>query len=423
MIPGTIEIENYRAFADRQRLELRPLTLLYGRNNAGKSAALRALPLLSDSLTSEEMSPLNLESPAVKGASFRDLKWRGQSRRPTIDFRFEWEEGPVEYFEVELAYEDNWNRVVPRRMSLKPDGDSPKDFQLEFLEDEKLEPTLTFRLQDQDADSARQVKIEWEGMLPDSADEALSNLFEELADSLDSVSDGVQWLTSVRHAPDRLVSPPGALPRRLSPRGKGVVGMLHLDDELRRSVSNWYETQLARRLDVIEDAGMLRTVVRSTAEADFDVDLIDCGEGLTQVLPVLTALASLQHERSRAPSVLAIEEPESHLHPKLQRALAEHVCEVVRETPNRRVVLETHSEHILLGIRLAFMQGELERDDIAIHWVSQADDGRSSLQRAELDEDGELTGAWPGSFYTDDAEMARKIWELRRSHDEPGDDR
>lgn len=166
---------------------------------------------------------------------------------------------------------------------------------------------------------------------------------------------------------------------------------------------------------------MLRTVLTSTAKADFDIDLVDCGEGLIQVLPVLTMLEMLRQPRSYTPSILAIEEPESHLHPKLQRALAEHLCDVAQDAKDRRIVLETHSEHILLGIRLAVLKGTLHRNDVAIHWITQTEDGRSEIRLAELDENAELGAQWPPSVYGDDTEMAKELWTLRRSRARTGE--
>ena len=60
MLPTAITLKNFRSFADAIRLELRPVTLLFGVNNAGKSALLRALPLLGDSVGIDGSGPLNL---------------------------------------------------------------------------------------------------------------------------------------------------------------------------------------------------------------------------------------------------------------------------------------------------------------------------------------------------------------------------
>ena len=58
-------VENYRAFVDRASLELRPLTLLFGYNSAGKSALLRFLPIIGASSSSGQISPLALDTAAA----------------------------------------------------------------------------------------------------------------------------------------------------------------------------------------------------------------------------------------------------------------------------------------------------------------------------------------------------------------------
>lgn len=417
MIPSTIEVENYRAFADRQQLDLRPLTLLYGVNNAGKSALLRALPLIGDSLNSDGMTPLDFESQAVRGASFRDLRWQGsRAPSPTINFRFDWDEGEVDYYEVQVAYEDSWNRVVPRELTVRMRDHHEKRFICEFLDEEKLEEALTFRVREEDDVTEETLKLEWSGMVPTCHSESSAGLFAKLNEALKPMTGGVQWLTSIREAPKRRAAPPGGHPRRLGPRGSGIVPTLHIDEDIRTTVSEWYESHLSRRLSVFEDGGMLRTVLTPIDQAGFDVDIIDCGEGFIQVLPVLVALAMLNNPRSYTPPILAIEEPESHLHPKLQRALSEQLCEVATDSPDRCIVLETHSEHLLLGVRIALLEGRIEQEDIAIHWVEQTESGSSDVHRVHFDRNAELVEAWPSSVYSDDTEMARKIWELRQKN-------
>jgi len=69
-----LTVHNYRSFARPTRVELRPLTLVFGRNSAGKSALLRALPLLAESFAKgRTLNPLAIEAEAARQASFRDL--------------------------------------------------------------------------------------------------------------------------------------------------------------------------------------------------------------------------------------------------------------------------------------------------------------------------------------------------------------
>src|ERR1039458_471344 len=70
---NSIKFENYRSFVDGVDVQLRPLTLLFGYNSAGKSALLRGLPLIAASLRTQERAPMALVCPAARQASFSDL--------------------------------------------------------------------------------------------------------------------------------------------------------------------------------------------------------------------------------------------------------------------------------------------------------------------------------------------------------------
>ena len=80
----SFEVENYRAFVEPAKVELKELTLLFGYNNAGKSALARVLPLLRDSCFERRGLPLNLESAAVRGGEFEDLRSRQTGTRKII---------------------------------------------------------------------------------------------------------------------------------------------------------------------------------------------------------------------------------------------------------------------------------------------------------------------------------------------------
>ena len=84
------EVANYRAFVEPARIELRELTLLFGYNNAGKSALARVLPILRDSSSGRRGLPLDLESAAIRGGEFGDLRSRQTGLRK-IELSLEWD--------------------------------------------------------------------------------------------------------------------------------------------------------------------------------------------------------------------------------------------------------------------------------------------------------------------------------------------
>jgi energy-coupling factor transporter ATP-binding protein EcfA2 len=101
-------VGNYRAFLDNATIELKPLTLLFGYNSAGKSALVRFLPIIGASSTGDRTTPLALDTAAVRGASFRDLLSRhGASTKLPVSLT--WQDQAAEvHVEVDV-------RDVPER--------------------------------------------------------------------------------------------------------------------------------------------------------------------------------------------------------------------------------------------------------------------------------------------------------------------
>jgi len=126
------------------------------------------------------------------------------------------------------------------------------------------------------------------------------------------------------------------------------------------------------------------------------------GSGIGVIVPVVVALSTTDTE------LLSIEEPESHVHPKLQTELGDIVIAAAIRKNNNPILIETHSEHLLLRImrRMRNTFEEKLRDgmppvhpeDVALLFVSPGADG-SVVQEIGLNEGGELIKGWPGGFF------------------------
>ncbi|HHH11291.1 MAG TPA: hypothetical protein ENK23_04365, partial [Sorangium sp.] len=92
--PTSVAVRGYRAFARPQQLQLRPLTLLYGRNNAGKSALVRLLPIIEASLDLQLTTPLNLDAPAAGDSSFARLTW-AHDQLYQMEIKLSWDHAPI----------------------------------------------------------------------------------------------------------------------------------------------------------------------------------------------------------------------------------------------------------------------------------------------------------------------------------------
>lgn len=128
----------------------------------------------------------------------------------------------------------------------------------------------------------------------------------------------------------------------------------------------------------------------------------DLGVGISQLVPVIVAAL---HSTS---GVVAIEEPESNIHPAFQVVLADLFITQAKANPDVLFLVETHSEHLMLRclrrIRESSegeaVEGEptLKPEEIAVHFVEPGDCG-PSIHRIRIDADGDFADPWPRGFF------------------------
>lgn len=416
-----IELTRWRAFEAPQRIDLCPLTLLFGWNNTGKSALLRALPVIADSARPDAATPLNLKSPAARGAAFRDVSWRGE--RKGLSVALEWGHGSERY-EIGVQLDDE----RPEKPVMRVDRFTWRDPYAQL--------SGVWDLSDANGHGAGfRVSGAWEGtttlrfngLRPRSAEEAVNDRLRNAVRRIESLEGAVQWLASVRAVPVGPVRVDEGTPQLLEPDGKDVFDSLQREPDVLGRVNDWLAEHTQRALELTAlSPGYVRPDLRHV-ESTHTQRLADHGEGILQVLPVLATIERARRIEARpdaptfGPRIVAVEDPESHLHPRLQRALARKLASVAMDPDPPTLVLETHSQHLLLAVQLAVAQGvegrRLDPSRVAIYWVEQDADGTSRAARVPIDENGDLRN-WPPDVYADVVEMARELtshrWGLDR---------
>jgi AAA15 family ATPase/GTPase len=131
------------------------------------------------------------------------------------------------------------------------------------------------------------------------------------------------------------------------------------------------------------------------------VEFEDVGVGISQVIPVL--LAS-NYRRA------FIQQPELHLHPKLQAQLADVFVIQLKRSYSAIFIIESHSEHFLLRllrrIRETYKSDlpfkfSLKPEDVAVLYVDKTKEGISNLFHLRISNDGEFIDRWPNGFFTE----------------------
>jgi len=120
------------------------------------------------------------------------------------------------------------------------------------------------------------------------------------------------------------------------------------------------------------------------------VNIADVGFGVSQTLPVLVAL-----QEAKPGQLVYLEQPEIHLHPRAQTAMARILADAASR--GVRVVVETHSSLLLLGIQTLVAEGDLSPDIVKLHWFTRDEEGMTHITSANLDETGAF-GDWPEDF-------------------------
>lgn len=387
----SFEFEQYRSFLSPARVALgRKLTLLYGYNNVGKSALLRGLVLMAASCnlrSATEGEPLALVHAAARGARFQDLVSRtAAAKRMRVGLA--WADADVQFtlLDVFKASDAVGTPIVEKIVSEAFGLDA------EWQPNEALAPTYDGQKGPED--------IRFNGLLPEGAS------YAGLRARLEAFGTSVRWLPT-RGAPKPRYVADGTQYAPESPIPH--LERLGQDHEVYKDVQSALDRIAGVELMTARDAQGAYAEIAPRGLPGRSVPLSSVGEGIVQVLPVVTLAAMARRGQLGKAPVVAIEQPELHLHPAAELALVDVLLEACEG--DARFVLETHSETLLLGLQLAVAQRKLAPVDVSVCLV-ESDAGLSTVREIPLRLDGSRQG-WPPGVFSEHLEQARKILEAR----------
>jgi hypothetical protein len=153
--------------------------------------------------------------------------------------------------------------------------------------------------------------------------------------------------------------------------------------------------------------------VRTSAKLP-EVKLTDVGFGVSQVLPVIVECFYVPRR-----SIVIFEQPEIHLHPRVQADLADLFVDAIRAREDAtarecQFIIESHSEHFLRRLQRRIAEEELSADDAALYFVHTQGEG-ARIEELEVDQYGNIRN-WPEGFFGDEMSdlVARTEAQARR---------
>lgn len=411
---NAVEFSKYRAFEQRQRLELKPLTLLFGHNSVGKSAALRLLPILAAAAQRRrrdaDLAVLDYSSPALREALFRDLIHNGQVASG-VQFGLYWSD--VSY-DVTLRDLGAGGEVIAG-FDVTVEGKTYSGGPAESGGRGDLEVEIDG------------VKSHWKfaGLCPYMTEsKAGQHAVMRLRERLDEFASSVRWLGAVRAAVPRLFEMRPGVDGEIKPDGAGVAEAIRISaaagDGAAEAVSKWLEKTCQCSLSfAASDEALLYNrrfypfdVITATGRR---IAVRDVGEGIAQALPVVMLCHQARLGRSGANPILAFEQPELHLHPTAAVHLADEIIACIAQGSRASHVIETHAESMLLSVQIAIVEGRIRPEDVVVYWVSPGDLG-TTLRPITFDESGFAIGGWPQGVFRETLDQARRLAQLRIDH-------
>lgn len=432
----SIAVKGYKSLVERCSLEVRPLTILAGANSSGKSSIMQPLLMLKQTLEATyDPGALLLNGPNVKYTSTDQLFSRITGRPTVSSFSI------YVKFDDDQDFETVFSRKPKKGIEISSStytNDAGKDISLRFgMTQEDIQAVapktmLEFRKVFSKGDDD---EFEWNiersrcflsiNLKPVNRTQRDRKSISFSSINFPAIDEYSLHIRNIIHVPGLRGNPERTY--KTTAIGSAFPGTF--DDYVASVISYWQTTEdgrLKRLSTALETLGLTwkveakqvddtqvelrvgRTLHSQRGGAKDTVNIADVGFGVSQTLPILVAL--LAAERNQ---LVYIEQPEIHLHPRAQVAMASILCEAANR--GVRVVVETHSSLLLRGIQTQVARDTTSAESVKLHWFKRnAEDGVTEISSASLDKEGAF-GDWPEDFddvalnsereYLDAAEM------------------
>lgn len=318
-----IQFTNYKIFKEKQSLKLKPITVLLGKNNSGKSAVAK-LPLMIGNLLYGE--PINWrikvgsdsKNSVELGSGFKDLIYNRNSAG-ALNIILDSENYSVNF---SCNQEDGFLDLAINDIDIKLDGDID-----------------SIKLPIGDA------------------------VILELKFSYD-------YIGAIRVSPESDYQNSAEKFNKIGINGQNAYPILIQDFEngqkLLNKVSSWYSKKFEGwgiNIKKIDSSEIKYEIVLENGLSS--INIRQTGQGIHQVLPLI--VRSYMNEVE--PTLIVVEEPETHLHPAAHGDLAERFVDSFIEDSNKRYLIETHSQNFVLRLRRLIAEKKIKPFDIALYYI------------------------------------------------------
>jgi len=465
----TVRLHNFKAFEDTGEIELRPLTVLAGPNSGGKSSLLQSFLLLKQTLEAEVPDiDLSLSGRFLQFSAFNELAFgKPPPRRSQIGYRFGLEAtiptDVIPRYYPGLAIPEGTQELPLQtdvqftfRQRKAEEGRGPitiDSFHINSFLHDRAGPRLAINFRDEKYEVDMQGvdfpepylnrgirDVVWRHFLPgflmlepgpeeDPESSPIMRLdaifWNPVRDLEQELTGNLKYLGPLREEPHRAYFGSASPRPEIGQRGEFAAEILWvekdakveylpgLDEEVCEStlidaVSDAFQhLGIAQPINVQAMKGIVYQILFGLKgwKRRKEVTIADVGFGVSQLLPVV-----VMGLRSPEESLMLLEHPEIHLHPRLQANLADFLLTLVLS--GKRLLVETHSDHFINRLRRRIAQDPTDelREKISILFVQPPRDGQGAvIKPLQVDRYGVIEN-WPPDFLPESADEAEAIF-------------
>ena len=434
-----LRIRNFKGWQDTGQIKMSPLTVFFGVNSSGKSSISHLLLALRQTVGNEDpktvIYPGDKNSP-MQFESLQNLIYHRDIKNK-IKFEYTWD--LAKPFNITDAKSQEKYISDAIRFSASIGLKDQKTSEVEHFLYELLnggKPSLSITMKKSEKKASYEVEAEgytlvrnrmrqWEVGSPIRfygfpetvvANHQNADFVQTLNLQHAQLFNSISYLGPLRNSPQRLYHWSGSEPNSVGYSGEyavhAILAAQNRRINLRKKKKRMpFQTIIAEKLKemgLIEEfavkammEGRQNYEVKVCTKGSTDmVDLPDVGFGVSQVLPVLTQLFY-----APAKSIIIMEQPEIHLHPRAQAILADVMIDAILscedgEERGIQLIIETHSEHFLRRLQRRIAEDAVSNDQVCAYFAN-TNNCPVSLESLAIDSFGNISN-WPDDFFGDE---------------------
>lgn len=373
MVLRAIECRGYKGFRLQTRLPLHRITVLFGKNNSGKTTLARLPIFAAASFSNPETMYALAHNGLTFGSTFAELASVDQPH-PQISFGIEW------------SRRNRINVTLQHIVSSKR-GDTVQPTAVEV--DGNIKIAIPLR--------SGKVESAYDVFLPGMSPAQRGQFSDRVEAARTLLAETIHIPSARPRIEETYTSRP--------PAGRTVDEVPYLLSSQRNllaDVDDWFQSEFDGASIGVDQAAFAFQL--SESRASLPVNLSASGRGLQAIIPVVSLLKDTIQSRRRT-QLIVLEEPEAHLHPSLHGVMADLIITCSRHS---QVIVETHSENFILRLRRRIAEKRIRHTAVGLYYL---DDARN-VQQIKIDEFGTINN-WPAGVFESDIEEARAIVEAK----------